>query len=419
MRPVLLILILVLCPPFLAPAGNWPQWRGPAGTGVAAPGDYPVHFSNTENIRWKVRLPGAGSSTPAVWDAHIFVTGPDGGRDTVLCFDRDGKERWRTALGPLSEAKHNAGTSANPSPVTDGRRLYAYFRSGAVAALDFDGRVVWQDNLQERYGANTLLWDLGTSPVLTRDHLVIAVMQSGDAYLVAFDKATGKVAWKQPRPFDCAKESADAYTTPTVLTQAGGQRILCWGADHLSSHDALTGQMIWTCGGFNPERKERWRVISSQAVWEDVAVVAYARGKQLAGIDIREETPEGERWLWKREDIGCDVTTPAVRDGRAYVLKENGRMACINLRTGEDVWSTKLPEEHNVFYASPVLAGDLMYCASFNGVVSVGRIGDTFTLLATNPLHDQMTATPVPLDGELLLRGFEHLYCVAGPRPER
>ncbi len=178
------ILIVLLCLPAMLTADNWPQWRGPAGNGVAAPGDYPVSFSDTENVRWKVRLPGRGSSTPAVWDDRIFVTGPAGGKDVVQCFDRNGKELWRAAFGPLSKARHKAGTSANSSPVTDGKTVFAYFKSGAVAALDFAGKVLWQDNLQDRYGKSTLWWDLGTSPVLTRDSLVIAVMQAGDSFLI-------------------------------------------------------------------------------------------------------------------------------------------------------------------------------------------------------------------------------------------
>lgn len=406
------LVIAALCFPAILAADNWPQWRGPNANGVAAPGEYPVHFSSTENVGWKVELPGRGSSTPAVWEDRIFVTGTADGRDVVLCFNRKGREQWRTLLGSMSDAKHRAGTSANSSPVTDGKTLFAYFKSGAVAALDFSGKVIWKDNLQEKYGKSTLWWDLGTSPVLAGDNLVIAVMQADDSYLVALDRATGKVAWKEPRMFDCKKESDQAYTTPTVVSENGAERIICWGADHLSSHAALTGKMVWSCGGFNPTRRPMWRVISSHTVGDGVAVVSFARGKSLGGIDIREATSKDKRWLWKRQDIGCDAPTPAISGGRAYVLRDNGRIACIDTRTGKDFWETKLPEGSGVFYASPVVAGDMVYYTSFKGVIFVGRSSDKFTLLATNEMNEPMTATPIPLDGKLLIRGFENLYCI-------
>ena len=410
MRTSSRILLAVLCFPAMLVAENWPQWRGPGANGVAASGEYPVRFSNTENVAWKVALPGAGSSTPAVWEERIFVTGPADGKNAVLCFSRDGKELWRTTLGPAGKAKHRAGTSANSSPVTDGKTVFVYYLSGDIAALDFDGKVIWKDNLQDKYGKSTLWWDLGTSPVLTKDNLVIAVMQAGDSYLVALDKATGRAAWKEARMFDCAKECDQAYTTPTVSGEGGAERIICWGADHLTSHDALTGKMVWSCGGFNPTRRPKWRVISSHAVGDSVAVVSFARGKSLGGIDVFEGTPEDKRWLWKRSDLGCDAPTPAVRDGKAYVLRDIGGIACIDLHTGADVWTAELPK--GTYYASPVLAGDLVYYTSFDGAISVGRTSDKFELLATNKMNENMTATPVPIDGRLLIRGFKHLFCI-------
>lgn len=399
-------------------AENWPQWRGPHADGVAASGDYPIHFSETENVQWKVKLAGPGSSTPAVWNDNIFVTGQAEGRNGVICFSRSGGERWRVMLDSISKGRHRAGTSANSSPVTDGEFVFVYFKSGTVAALDFSGNIIWQDNLQERYGKSTLWWDLGTSPVLTRENLVIAVMHEGDSYLVAFDRATGKVAWREPRQFECARESDQAYTTPVVLSESGRERIIVWGADHLSSHDARNGKMIWECDGFNPLKKPKWRVIASAAVGDGIAVVTFGRAKSLAGIDIGENTAEERRWLWNRNDIGFDVPTPPVKDGRVYILKENGRIACINTLTGEDTWSARLPAGSGTFYASPILAGGRIYYTSFKGVVFVGRVDDGFELLAENEMNEPVTATPVPVDGKLLIRGFEHLFCI-GPRSDQ
>lgn len=412
MRIVSLVLVSFLWMAGPSLADHWPQWRGPQANGVAQPGNYPVEFSSTTNVRWKVALPGRGASTPVVWGNHIFVTAPGAGRDTVLCFDRDGNELWRTALGPQSKSKHKTSTSANPSPVTDGQRVYVYFRSGLVAALDFSGEVVWKDNLQKRFGESTLWWDLGTSPVLTRDHLVIAVMQAGDSYVVALDRASGAVAWKEPRMFDCARESDQAYTTPAVVFEDGKERIICWGADHLTGHDAADGKMLWFCGGFNPKKRPTWPAMSSPVAGDGIAVLSYGRGRGVAGIDLREAIPEDQRWLWRQESIGSSVPTPAMRDGQVYVVKENGRIACLDAGDGSERWTARLPSEHGTFYASPVLAGELIYYCSLDGIISVGRVGDTFKLLATNSMDEEVAATPIALDGELLVRGFQHLFCI-------
>ena len=124
-------------------AQNWPQWRGPDGIGVAAVGRYPVAFSATNDLLWKAALPGKGGSTPIVWGDRIALTSGVGegtnGLDGVLCFDWAGKQLWSVTLGRQRPGKHRRGSGSCPSMVTDGTRLFAYFKSGTLAALDFDG----------------------------------------------------------------------------------------------------------------------------------------------------------------------------------------------------------------------------------------------------------------------------------------
>src|SRR5262245_12493846 len=145
------VLVSVIAQPLLA-AENWPQWRGPLGNGVAADGDYPIEFSNEKGVLWKVTLPGRGSSTPAVWGEHIFVTCDIDGQDGVLCYDMKGSELWRKELGDGRPGEHRNGTGSNPSPATDGKHLVVYYKSGTTAGLNLDGRELWKVNLQERYG---------------------------------------------------------------------------------------------------------------------------------------------------------------------------------------------------------------------------------------------------------------------------
>jgi outer membrane protein assembly factor BamB len=144
---------------FSASASDWPNWRGPSGTGSTAGGTPPVKWT-VEQAAWKVALPGKGSSTPIVWNGKIFLTAPDSGEDSVIAFDLDGKKLWQTKLGAESPPKHRTlGSSCNSSPVTDGKGLFVYFRSGHFAALELDGSVRWKQNLTEQFGAERLYWD--------------------------------------------------------------------------------------------------------------------------------------------------------------------------------------------------------------------------------------------------------------------
>ena len=143
-------------------ADNWPQWRGPTGDSVVSAGIYPTEFSKEENVNWKIKLPGLGSSTPVVWDKNIFVTGGDNGNDSVQSYDWNGKLNWKMTFGPERPGKHKNGSGANSSPITDGENVYVYFKSGTVASLTLDGKLNWKLNLQEKFGEDTLWWDLGT-----------------------------------------------------------------------------------------------------------------------------------------------------------------------------------------------------------------------------------------------------------------
>lgn len=395
-------------------AEDWSQWRGPHASGVAAAGDYPIKFSSDEAVAWKVKLPGVGCSTPIVWDDSIFVTSGDDGMDGVVCYGMDGHERWRHAFGAERPGKHRNGSGSNPSPVTDGKHLVVYFKSGTLACLSLDGEEKWRINLQERYGPDKLWWDLGTSPVLADDRVIIAVMQSDDSYLAAFDIDTGKELWKVPRIYTCTVESDHAYTTPQVVNIDGREQLVVWGADHLTGHDLDTGELLWECGGFNPNDEQNWRVIASPAIEGDLAIVPFGRGEYLAGIRLggKGDVTESAR-VWEKQGrgLGSDVPTPAVQGGRAYVLSDTGRILCLDVKTGDELWSDSLPRNRNKYFSSPVIGGDKLYAAREDGVIFVGRISENgFELLAENDMGEPTIAAPVPIRGGLLVRGREHLF---------
>jgi len=430
MRYALALLLLALVAPTQA-ADNWPQWRGPNAKGVAPAGDYPVEFSGEEGVVWKADVPGFGTSSPVVWGDAIFLTtsegtqqakeededSPDPGNavDTLLCYGFDGKERWKRPLGPGLSGKHKMGSGSNPSPVTDGKHVISYFKSGRVACHDFAGNEIWQDNLQERYGENTLWWDLGTSPILAAGNVVFAVIQAGDSYLVALDPATGKEVWKVKRQYERPEESDQAYTTPQVANVGGREVIVTWGADHLTGHDAKTGELIWESAGFNPKDEGMWRVIASHAMNDEIAVVPFGRGKFLAGVklDGSGDVTESGR-VWEEAIEGPDVPTPIVSGDKIYTLSDGGKLGCRDLKTGAEIWSDVLRKGRDRYFASPVLAGDKLYCVREDGVAFVVDVSDGFKLLTSkkgNDLGEHVIATPVPVRDCLLVRGEDHLFC--------
>lgn len=395
-------------------AGNWSNWRGPHGNGVADGSGYPAQWDNTTNILWKAELEGFGGSTPAIWEDRIFVTSPNSAGDNeVVCFDLSGKELWKAQLGKQRAGKHKKASGSNPSPVTDGTHVFCYFKSGDVACLDFSGKIVWQHNLQQKYGEDTLWWDLGTSPVLTDSALVVAVIQSGPSYLVAFEKKTGAVAWKQDRILDAPEEAAQTYATPIVFGSGANQKIAVLGADHVTGHNAITGKELWRIGGLNPGQHKFFRSISSPVLSEAGIIVApYARGKSLTAIktggsgDLRET-----HLAWETDGPSSDVPTPAAYDGKIYILGDKGSIAAVDAQTGKTTHSKKLPKNRNAYSASPIVADGKLYLTREDATTFV-LDASTLDVLAENSIDDRAVATPVLLDGKIYLRAASALYCI-------
>ena len=227
-----------------ADAPDWRSWRGPQGSGSIEQGDYPVRFG-TDRLLWRTELPGKGCSTPILLNEMIYLTSPVDGNDALLCYDSHGSEKWRAVFSKENPGKHRNGSGCNASPVTDGKAVFVYFKSGAFAAVDLDGKVRWKTDLVERFGKDTLFWDHGTSPVLSDRYVVMARMHQGESWLAAFDKETGEIAWKVARNYSTPTECDHGYATPLVIQHKGRESILVWGAEHITIHNATDGQALW------------------------------------------------------------------------------------------------------------------------------------------------------------------------------
>ncbi len=400
------------------PSKYWPAWRGPTGSGSTTKGKYAVEFDATKGHAWKLALPGKGCSTPIVYGDCIYLTTPIGDEDSpddgILALDWNGKEQWRQTIGDARKGKHRNGSASNPSPVTDGKGIYVYYKSGNAAGLTMEGKVKWSHNLQKKYGKDTLYWDLGTSPVLTKKHVIYAVMHGGPSYLVAFDKETGEVAWKVDRTYKTPVENDHSYATPHVIEVDGKERILVWGAERVTCHEAESGKMIWSCAGFNPQNKRNWVAVGSSVLaGDDMLVVPYGRNKHIAGIRLggKGDVTETHR-VWTRDNAGSFVPTPVYYKGHIYVVRDRGEVICLNPKNGETIWQAQLPKHRASYYASPTIADDKLYATREDGVIFVADIKSELKLLSENNMGERVIGSPVPVANRLLIRGEKHLFSV-------
>jgi outer membrane protein assembly factor BamB len=261
-RPALLAALAAL-----ALGGHWPQWRGPAGDGVSPETDLPLTWGEQVSVAWKCPLPGEGASTPAVWGDAVFVTSQDGEKLLLLKVEKpSGRIAWTRTVGTGIPARglelpkqggqrrqqkfHELHNMASPSPVTDGERVIAHFGNGDLAAYNFDGRKLWQRNLQKDYGPYTIWCGHANSPVLYDDLVISVCMQDSLAelggerslsYVVAHDKRTGAERWKTPRMTGAKAEECDAYTTPILCRAGGRSELVVMGGTQMDAYDPSTG----------------------------------------------------------------------------------------------------------------------------------------------------------------------------------
>jgi outer membrane protein assembly factor BamB len=415
---------------------NWPQWRGPALNGTSTATGLPEKWSETENIKWKVKLPSWSGSTPVIWGDKIFVASgsekegadaplakkgpghpaPEGQDLLLLCFSKkDGSQLWRTKLGDgnVHYAKQNM---SSPSPVTDGSMVWALTGTGILTGLDLDGKVVWQINLQKNYVKFGLNWGYASSPLLYEGMLIIPILHgwdpgTGPSYLIALDGKTGKEVWKVERPTDAVKEGPDAYTTPIPMKYADHTEIIVVGGDYFTGHDPKTGKEIWRCGGLNVKKDQFYRAVCSPAVVGEMVFACIKQGPFVAckggGKGLVTET--NVAWTNK---FGCDVPTP-VSDGKyLYVLNDQGLMSCYDPATGKAFYERqRIPG--GVYDASPLLADGKIYATNEKARTTVIATGPEFKILSENPLDDDCTLSSIAVSGsQLFLRTGTHLYCI-------
>jgi outer membrane protein assembly factor BamB len=402
----------------LSAAENWPQWRGPSLNGVAPAKGLPIKWSTTENIAWKLPMPGRSGSTPIIWGEHIFlnVGTQDATGDLELwTVDRSsGKVVWKAPIagGNHTQRKQNM---SSPSPVTDGQTVWVMTGVGVLKAFDFKGREVWRRDIQKEYGEFGLNWGYASSPLLHEGDLYVQVlhgMKTDDpSYVMRIDGTSGKTRWKVDRPTKAITESPDSYTTPALLRYGGSTEVVISGGDVVTGHDPATGKELWRMDGLNPDNNPFYRIIASPVVVGDI-IVAPTRERPMLAIKAggRGNITRTHR-LWSF-DNGPDVPTPVSDGTLLYSVNDRGVAYALDLQTGKVVYGPQRlrPDSYS---ASPVLADGKIYITSENeGLTSVYAAGPTFQLLAENPLNDYCLSSPAMSEGQIFLRTTGHLWAI-------
>lgn len=409
------------------PAGdasrNWPAWRGPEFNGVSPTAHPPTRWSEQENIRWKQPIPGAGSSTPIVWNDLVFVLTaiPDGDgssanpanetpstrqKFTVLALDRaTGKPRWernpRTQVP--HEGHHKDHGFASASPVTDGEVLIASFGSYGIYAFNFQGTLLWEKDLGDMRTRNS--FGEGSSPALHGNTVVILWDHEGDDFIVALDRKTGAELWRAKR------EEPTGWSTPLILSSGGKPIVVVNGTHKVRAYDLATGTLLWEAGG------QTANAIPTPVPFEDrVIVTSGFRGSALQVIRLGRtgDLTGSDAIVWNRSKNTPYVPSPLLYGTHLFYLSGNNAMLSIaDATTGTlGVDAERLSGIQGV-YASPVGAAGRVYVAGRDGGTLVLKNALTLEVLATNKLDDGFDASPALSGSDLFLRGHQSLYCIS------
>ncbi len=396
----------------------WPHWRGPSVQGIVEGKGYPDRWSETENVLWKIPVPGRGHSSPIVWGDRIFLTtaAEDGSRRSILSFRRsDGKLLWDTAV-PESPAEriYRKNSYASSSPTTDGEHIYAYFGNSGVVALDFNGKVVWHTRL----GIINLYHGPGGSPLLYKDRIILFQEQmsfnrgggGGDpvpGFIVALDKKTGRQLWRKersPRP---------GWGSPIAVQVGDRVEIIVSSGRAIDAYNPDTGELLWTCNGNMPE------TIPMPVVGHDLVYCSSGRaGPTLAIRPGGKGDVTDSHVAWKSPKGSPFVPSPILLGDYLYTINDMASIAsCHNARTGEIIGQVRLGEARREgFSASPVTVEGKVYFTNDDGETFVLSQGPDFKLLHVNRLGEQTLASPALVEGRWYFRTAGHLLCIGKAR---
>lgn len=419
MRNVLVLCcVVVLAFAEHAGAENWPRFRGPTGQGVSSEPSIPLEWSADKNVAWKTPIPAHGWSSPIVWGDRVFVTGTtDDGRSChVICVNAtNGQIVWdKEVFEQETRRKEGKNSYATPTPVTDGKRVYAFFGAGGAACVEFDGNIKWTNTDYPYYSQH----GLGASPILYGDLLVMPFDGSSDgpdklvgwqkpwdkAFVLALDAATGKQRWKTGRG-----KSRISHMTPLVTKLPGAERdlLISPAGDAVQGFDPTSGERLWTVysagEGVTPSPVIGDGLLFTSSGFGDETIRAIKLDPGARGDLTKSHI------VWEQKRAVPTQPSLAYHDGLVFSLKENGIAVCMDAKTGKVVWQDRL---EGTYSASPIVAAERVYFLAEGGDTTVIEAGRAFKVIQVNPLEGHCQASPAVSNGRIFIRSDKHLFCI-------
>ncbi len=422
MTSLRLICFLVLLHASIASlrADSWPSWRGDIlGSGKAVNSDLPLEWGAEKNVKWRVELPEAGNSTPAVFGGKVFVTQPLSADKTrnLMCFSQaDGSLLWQKGIAYSEEERtHQSNPFCSASPAVAENFVVVSHGSAGVVAYDHEGTELWRRD----FGAIDHVWGNSSSPVIYNDVVIHYHGPAENAVLYGLNRKTGETIWKWDEPVWDPGERTDgfggrsgkgvigSFSTPIVVETVGRAELVMSFPLELKAFDPLSGEILWTCEGLNP-------LVYTSPVYDDGIVVAMG-GYQGSSIGVKvggngDVTSSHRLWQEVRHNGG--IGTGVAKDGKLYYQDAGGIVFCDDMKTGKTLWKKRLPGAGKS-WGSFVLAGDRIYTLSQAGDSVVFEASpDAFKVIAQSNLSEHTNSSIASADGQLFIRTHEALWCI-------
>lgn len=418
-----------------ASAGNWPQWRGPDGSGISNEKNLPSEWAPDKNIKWKTAIDGRSHSSPIVWGNRVFLTTAVEGAEVpgakaakhlfdnkdfvhpdaiganrkhtfkVLCLDRDtGKILWQATAweGTPYDDRHRKSSYAASTPATDGKLVYAYFGTEGMYAYDFKGKLAWKAQVGN---IATLGLGTATSPILYENLVILQCDEDNGvaSFIVALDKKTGKEVWRVPRKIQVS------WSTPMLVRTSSRAELITAGTEAIIAYDPATGKELWRHKGLesnsipSPVANNEMAYLSAGYPAKIAFAVRLGQNGDLTG------TPNV---LWKYEKGTAYVPSPILYGDYLYLTTDRGILTCIDAKTGQVKYEGGRVPIPATFTASPVAYEGKILMTSEDGDTFMVKAGPKHEILGTNSVGEPVYASPAIADGRIFIRGEKNLYCI-------
>lgn len=450
-------------------SAQWPQFRGPNGSGIAAGSGYPDEFSPAANVVWKAAIP-FGQSSPVVVGGRIYLTASEKGRLITISLDAaTGREVWRRELAPVhSQTVYHANDPASPTPAADADGVVAFFPTLGLVAYSTDGTERWKMPL----GPFRSYYGMSASPIIAGDLVVLVCDQRTGSFVIAADRKTGTVRWKKDRP-----GAPEGWATPMLFRGSADApaQLVVLGSTRIDSYAPDTGESRWwmpigssgsmgtpvssgellfisTSGGSEPNlppfdtilqkldadkngRLAQKEVLAEKELgehfgwmdengdlvidakeWETTRMLGMGESGAVA---IRAASISGKvdpaSVVWRAKKNLPYIPGPLLYKDVFYLVKTGGIITSLDPATGRILKEGRTPDAPGEYYASPIAADDKLFVASIEGKVTVLKAGGDWQILRVNDIGEPIHATPALSGGRIYVRTRSAIYCFGKP----